>query len=135
MVNSRHDDNLHKTLLGRDLTNSTTRPLLVDENWKLIISWWTRTKTIKNVTTNYITNWEDIYSVDTSGVRILTLSIADCNAGRTIIIKDSWGNAWVNNITIQTEWSETIDWWSNYIITTNYLSINLYSDWSNWFIY
>ena len=65
----------------------------------------------------------------------VTLSSADCVAGKTLVIKDSWWNAGINNIIITTEWSETIDWWSSYTIGTNYMSINVYSDWTNWFIY
>jgi len=47
---------------------------------------------------------------------------------RTVIIKDSGGNAGINNITIDIEGSETIDGNSTFVIDSNYGSITLYCD-------
>lgn len=52
---------------------------------------------------------------------------------RIICIKDT-GNASVNNITIDTEGSETIDGSDTYTLDIDYEYIWLYSDGSNWFI-
>jgi hypothetical protein len=71
----------------------------------------------------------------TGAVTSLTLPTAQVKAGRTIVIKDAGGNASVNNITIDTEGSETIDGAATYVISSDYDAINLYSDGSNWFIY
>lgn len=70
----------------------------------------------------------------TGAVTSLTLPTAQTNAGRTIIIKDAGGNAGTNNITIDTEGSETIDGDGTEDITGDYDWRILYSDGSNWFI-
>ena len=71
----------------------------------------------------------------TGAVTSLTLPTAQTVAGRTIIIKDAGGLAGTNNITVDTEGAETIDGGATAVISSNYSSINLYSDGSNWFIY
>jgi len=70
----------------------------------------------------------------TGAVTSLTLPTAQATAGRTITIKDAGGNAGTNNITIDTEGSETIDGDSTWVINGNYDWLILYSDGSNWFI-
>lgn len=79
---------------------------------------------------------DDILNVTytaTGAVTSLTLPTAQCVAGRTIVIKDAGGNAGTNNITIDTEGSETIDGAATEVISSNYDSVTLYSDGSNWF--
>lgn len=71
----------------------------------------------------------------TDPVTSLTLPSAQVVTGRFIVIKDAGGNAGVNNITIDTEGSETIDGSATLIIVSNYQAVNLYSDGSDWFIY
>lgn len=76
----------------------------------------------------------NIIFCDTSSNGItVTLSSADCVAGRQIVIKDT-GNAGSNNITVNTEGSETIDGSASDSISTNYGVLHLVSDGSNWFI-
>jgi len=76
-----------------------------------------------------------IWVTDTSVARTITLDTDDVVAGRIKIIKDeSWAAA-TNNITIATEWSETIDWASTITITANYWVARVYSDWTNWFTF
>jgi len=69
----------------------------------------------------------------TSAVTI-TLGSATVKDGVIISIKDEGGNAGTNNITINTEGTETIDGAASKIINTNYGGVNLYSDGTNWFI-
>ena len=82
--------------------------------------------------TDYILN---VTYTTTGAVTSLTLPTAQTTDGRMIIIKDAAGNAGTNNITIDTEGSETIDGIATAVISTNYSSLSLYSDGSNWFIY
>ncbi len=69
------------------------------------------------------------------GAITITLDTDNVVAGRSFIIKDEDGNAASNNITIDTEASETIDGAASYSISTNYISISLYCDGTNWFIF
>ena len=70
----------------------------------------------------------------TGAVTSLTLPTAQTTAGRTIVIKDSGGNATTNNITIDTEASQTIDGAATLVIATNYASVTLCSDGTNWLV-
>lgn len=70
----------------------------------------------------------------TGAVTSLTLPTAQTTNGRFIIIKDAGGNAGTNNITVDTEGSETIDGQATLVIDSDYRSYTLYSDGSNWFI-
>ena len=71
----------------------------------------------------------------TTGAVAIDLKTAQAVAGRHIVIKDGGGLAGTNNITVSTEGAETIDGAATAVISTNYNSINLYSDGANWFIY
>jgi hypothetical protein len=70
----------------------------------------------------------------TGAVTSLTLPTAQTTAGRTIVIKDAGGNAATNNITIDTEASQTIDGNATLLITTSYASVTLCSDGTNWLV-
>lgn len=70
----------------------------------------------------------------TGAVTSLTLPTAQTVIGRIITVKDAGGNANTNNITIDTEGSETIDGQSTLVINSDYGSVELYSDGSNWFV-
>ena len=70
----------------------------------------------------------------TTGAVAITIPTDQCVSGRIIEIKDSGGNASTNNITI-TPQAETIDGDATSIISTNYNSVSLYSDGSNWYVY
>jgi hypothetical protein len=89
------------------------------------------TATYDLLATDYILH---VTYTTTWAVTSLTLPTAQVIEWRTIHIKDAGWNAWTNNITIDTQWSETIDWSSTYIIWWNYDSVQLYCDGSNWFI-
>jgi hypothetical protein len=75
---------------------------------------------------------------DTTSARTLTISSSTIALGSTseviaILIKDESGAAGTNNITIDTEGSETIDGVSSVVITANYGDVALYADGSNLF--
>jgi len=77
----------------------------------------------------------NITYTSTGAVTSLTLPTAQVYSGRNLIIKDAAGNASTYNITIDTEGSEKIDGADTAVINTDYESISLYCDGSNWFIY
>ena len=92
---------------------------------------WSRTAAISGNSSN-----EDVIGVtDTSVARTITLSTSDVINGNHLIIKDESGGAGTNNITIDTEGTEKIDGQDTAVIGSNYDSISLYSDGSNWFIF
>ncbi len=68
------------------------------------------------------------------GAITITLDTDNVVAGRTFHITDEDGNAASNNITIDTEASETIDGVADYTISTNNAAISLYCNGTNWFI-
>jgi len=76
-----------------------------------------------------------LYLADSSSSSLtLTLATSSLDVGKEVIIKDSTGSSSVNSITVQTENSETIDGQSSFTISSNYTSISIVSDGSNWFI-
>ena len=75
-----------------------------------------------------------VIDTSTGAVTSLTLPTAQTVSGRTIIVKDAGGNAATNNITIDTEGAQTIDGAATKVISTNYDSVKLYCDGSNWFL-
>jgi hypothetical protein len=70
----------------------------------------------------------------TGAVTSLTLPTAQTTNGRFIRVKDAGGSASINNITIDTEGSETIDGEDTFEISTDYQDVALYSDGSNWYL-
>jgi len=65
----------------------------------------------------------------------ITLPTAQTIEGRVIHIKDEAGGASGNNITIDPQAADVIDGASTAVITTDYGSVSVYSDGTNWFIY
>ena len=65
----------------------------------------------------------------------ITLPTVQATSSRVIVIKDADGNAATNNITIETEGSETIDGATNFAMNVNSMSIDLYLIESNWYIF
>jgi hypothetical protein len=98
---------------------------------------------VHNVTTVadsvYTTEISDTFihvTYTATGAVTVTLSTECANVeGLPLHIKDAGGNAGTNNITIDTEGSETIDGSATVTISSNDDSVSLYSDGSNWFIY
>jgi len=97
----------------------------------------TRNTTVVAADTYDLTVNDDILHVtytSTAAVTSLTLPTAQVVDGRTIVIKDAGGEAATNNITIDTEGSETIDGRAIYTMNNDYESITIYSDGSNWYV-
>lgn len=114
--------------VGIGLTNANTR---LHINGGL-----TRNVTIVNAATYDLLITDDILHVTyttTGPVTSLTLPTAQTVNGRTITIKDASGNSTINNITIDTEGSEKIDGQDTRILNSDYESVQLYSDGTNWF--
>jgi hypothetical protein len=90
---------------------------------------------VEAVTASVTTSRDSYYfGCDTVGADTVTLQTLDCVAGRIIVIKDEGGNAAVQNITIDTEGSETIDGQASTVITEGYGYIKLISNGSHWFV-
>lgn len=62
-----------------------------------------------------------------------TLSSADAQEGRIVVVTDVGGNAATNAITVATEGSETIDGATSASIAANYGELRVMSDGANWF--
>lgn len=69
----------------------------------------------------------------TTGACAIDLKTAQTTSGRVITIKDAGGLAGTNNITITTEGSQLIDGAATKVISTNYGSVTLYCNGTNWF--
>jgi hypothetical protein len=76
---------------------------------------------------------EVIINVNTSAVRTITLPTAVGNSGKFYVIKDVTGLAGTNNITINTSGGQTIDGASSLVIGTNYGSVQVFSDGTNYY--
>lgn len=72
---------------------------------------------------------------DTTAPRTITLpNAATAGLGKIYVIKDESGGAGTNNIMIDTA-GGNIDGAANFVMNTNYGSVNVYTDGANWFIY
>lgn len=94
--------------------------------------------TVVNAATYDILATDDILHVTytaTGAVTSITWPTAQMVDGRTLIIKDGGLNAGTNNITIDTEGSETIDGEATLVITSDGESVSLYCDGSDLFIH
>lgn len=84
--------------------------------------------------TSFTTAGDTINAItSTAAARTVTLATADVHEGKIIYVKDESGGAATNNITVDTQGSETIDGNSTGTISANYGVLRLYSDGTNWF--
>lgn len=93
-------------------------------------------QSITKTATNYTVLLTDftIGVTSTAAARTITLpSAAIAGVGHRYIIKDESGGALINNITVAST-SGNIDGSATFVINTNYGSITVYSDGTNWFI-
>jgi hypothetical protein len=72
-----------------------------------------------------------ILAVDYAGT--VSITLPSPASGKVLIIKDEGGNAGSNTITINSNSSEVIDGASNITITTNFDSVTLISNGTDWF--
>ena len=121
---------------GTDLIDSTGPGVLYDASTGLfprgVLDDERTTSGLK--TANYTTSGEEVITVDTSGGTVtITLASADTNSGNVVTIVDAGGAAETNNISVDTEGSETIDGATSKTIAKNYGGLVLISDGTNWF--
>lgn len=69
-----------------------------------------------------------------TAARTVTLSQAAAVPGMILTIKDETGTAATNNLTVTRVLSDHIDGATTQVINTNYGSLTMYSDGSNWFL-
>jgi len=86
------------------------------------------TTSYQTTSTNHV-----LFVIPVGGGSTITLQTSDCINGREIIIKDTNGSAGTDNITIETQGSETIDGAATYTINSNYGKVTLISNGTNWF--
>jgi hypothetical protein len=78
---------------------------------------------------------DDVLLVDsTSGTVTVNLPTAVGLIGKQFIIKDWKGQSGSNNITVDGSGSETIDGSATNVLSTNYASLRIVSDGTNWAI-
>jgi hypothetical protein len=90
------------------------------------------TATYDLLASDYILN---VTYTGTGAVTSLTLPTAQVVSGRVIVVVDAGGGAGTNNITIDTEGAQTIDGIGTKVLNSNYQSVMIYSDGSNWFVF
>lgn len=71
----------------------------------------------------------------TAAARAIRLMSGTVRAGRTYIVKDESGACSANNITVSTEGAETIDGAASIVMSTDYQTVRLYCDGTNWFTF
>lgn len=95
------------------------------------------TKNLQAITTTTMIETiypEEVLLTDTTSKAVtITLTTSSLSVGYTVVIKDTGGNASINNITIATQGSEKIDGQNTIIIDSNYKSVTLFSDGTNWY--
>jgi len=92
-------------------------------------------KDTATVTSNVLTNGQRTIFTDVSGGALtVTLSNADTIEGKEITVVDSTGNAGTNNITVDTEGTQTINGDTDAIINDNFEALTFQSDGTNFFI-
>lgn len=96
------------------------------------------TNSIDDTDSPYVTSGEEVVLVDSSaGAVTVQLATADLSGSASranfIQVIDVGGNAETNNVTVETEGTETIDGETSKTIRTDYGSLNFASDGSNWF--
>lgn len=91
------------------------------------------TKTTTTTAASYTTSDEEVVFADSSGGAItITLASADATDGNEITVKDSTGSAGTNNITVDTG-GETIDGSASVTLSTNWDSVTVVSDGTEWY--
>jgi hypothetical protein len=132
-------DTIPSNLLGNTgdvFIKRTTEPLILKKKssgWVNISN--KEVITVASTTTISPTQSSTLYLADSSSSSLtLTLSTSSLEVGKEVIIKDSTGSSSINSITVNTEGSETIDGQASFTISSNYTSISIISDGSNWFI-
>ena len=123
-------------------TATTSSYLALDSNKKLVLTSssgvsttsYSRTAVTSTVTASVSSKILGVSA--SSGIDIRLPSAASYVAGQNFIVKDEGGNSNVNNITIRTSGSQTIDGNNSIVLESPYAAVNIYSDGtSKFFIY
>ena len=129
-----------------NLTSKLTNELY-NSHWKRMVDWWNDHDNGVRVWTTLsfgvvVTSTAVSYSVistdqvilvdSTSAIRTITLPTAVGIKGKLYTVKDWKGQSATNNITIATTSSQTIDGASTVTMSTNYQTVRVVSDGSNW---
>jgi len=137
-----HDDNRIKEMIDLNFTNITEggyafESLSIDGGISVGGNYTGNITTVAAATYDLLSTDYILYVTYTAtgAVTSLTLPTAQVVEGRVIIIKDGGGNSGTNSITIDTEGAETIDGSATAVVATNYNSINLFCDGTNWLIF
>ena len=113
------------------LSTSTSRPMhwirQASARLNQAISWINQQTNRIEVSENYFLEDSDTYLAVLGGY---TVTLSGPEKARKITIKDEAGSAATSPITVV----GTIDGTANYVINTDYGSLNLISDGTNWFV-
>jgi hypothetical protein len=110
-----------------DVTDDSDGTVTVDAN--------VSTESTNTVSSNYSTSGETTIFADVSGGSLtVTLSSSDVSDGKIVRVMDKTGNADSNNITVNTESSETINGETDAVINDDFESLTFQSDGTDWFI-
>jgi len=93
-----------------------------------------RDRNTVTVSGDITTSGEEVFFIDSTAARTVTLASADAVDGREMRFKDETGNATENSITIATEGGETIDGASTITLEKDYKAVTLVSNGTNWYI-
>lgn len=132
-------DTIPSNLLGNTgdvFIKRSSEPLILKKKstgWVNVVN--KETESISSTGTVTPTQSTTVYLVDcSSGSVTLTIATSSLENGKEIVFKDTTGSSSTNNIIVDTEGSETIDGQTSFTIASNYTSISLISDGTNWFI-
>ncbi len=91
---------------------------------------------LRDVTSYRVLSGDKIILVDTSksSVKLLLPSASGVQAGSTISVKDSSGDALTNNIAIVCKSGDTLDGQAIVILNADYAGVKLMSDGANWLL-
>jgi hypothetical protein len=88
-----------------------------------------------SVSSNFTTSGQTTVFADVSGNTLtVTLATSDAEDGRKVRVVDKAGNAGNNNITVNTEGSQTINGETSAILNDNFEALTFQSDGTDWFI-
>jgi hypothetical protein len=116
-------------------TDGSTKTWKADDNTFSILNLGLKLNRTAVADANYtvlLTDQIVSYTSLTAGRTVTALSAATAGAGYILIVKDEAGGAATNNITI-TPTSGNIDGAASKVINTNYGTVTIYSNGTNWF--
>ena len=90
---------------------------------------------VKQITSSYLMKSTDFYvGCSGSGIEVTLPVGASVTPGQSYVIKDESGNARVNNITVKTSDSKTIDGSATQVLAANFISVTFLWTGTEWSI-